>query len=245
MKKQAKSGILHDFSGKDLPRDVITWHEENGYRVWVHSRLTLTGYNPMSIEVQWEGNGESELTEIEKSARLQLAKVKSGAPNEVHFNSTSLRGLSLGKVLDQHSVLVASRKLSETSDENMRIHLVKDFEEKTYTSEFQLASLNSGKGPKIELTANNQDSILIASVYSEISQSGSKRPAKATASYLHIETSLVYVAVRTARKNHWLTSAGSGTAGGILTDSGNLHFKNIKGDVLLEKYISQFGGGRK
>jgi hypothetical protein len=245
MKKQAKSGILHDFSGKDLPRDVITWHEENGYRVWVHSRLTLTGYNPISIEVQWEGNGESELTEIEKSARLQLAKVKSGAPNEVHFNSTSLRGLSLGKVLDQHSVLVASRKLSETSDENMRIHLVKDFEEKTYTSEFQLASLNSGKGPKVELTANNQDSILIASVYSEISQSGSKRPAKATASYLHIETSLVYVAVRTARKNHWLTSAGSGTAGGILTDSGNLHFKNIKGDVLLEKYISQFGGGRK
>jgi hypothetical protein len=245
MKKQAKSGILHDFSGKDLPRDVITWHEENGYRVWVHSRLTLTGYNPMSIEVQWEGNGESELTEIEKSARLQLAKVKSGAPNEVHFNSTSLRGLSLGKVLDQHSVLVASRKLSETSDENMRIHLVKDFEEKTYTSEFQLASLNSGKGPKVELTANNQDSILIASVYSDISQSGSKRPAKATASYLHIETSLVYVAVRTARKNNWLTSAGSGTAGGILTDSGNLHFKNIKGDVLLEKYISQFGGGRK
>jgi hypothetical protein len=245
MKKQAKSGILHDFSGKDLPRDVITWHEENGYRVWVHSRLTLTGYNPMSIEVQWEGNGEAELTEIEKSARLQLAKVKSGAPNDVHFNSTSLRGLSLGKVLDQHSVLVASRKLSETSDENMRIHLVKDFEEKTYTSEFQLASLNSGKGPKVELTANNQDSILIASVYSEISQSGSKRPAKATASYLHIETSLVYVAVRTARKNHWLTSAGSGNAGGILTDSGNLHFKNIKGDVLLEKYISQFGGGRK
>jgi hypothetical protein len=199
----------------------------------------------MSIEVQWEGNGEAELTEIEKSARLQLAKVKSGAPNDVHFNSTSLRGLSLGKVLDQHSVLVASRKLSETSDENMRIHLVKDFEEKTYTSEFQLASLNSGKGPKVELTANNQDSILIASVYSEISQSGSKRPAKATASYLHIETSLVYVAVRTARKNHWLTSAGSGNAGGILTDSGNLHFKNIKGDVLLEKYISQFGGGRK
>ena len=86
MKKKSKSGILHDFSGKNLPRDVITWHEENGYRVWVHARLTLTGYNPMSVEVQWIGDGEAELSEIEKSSRLQLAKVKSGAPNEVHFN---------------------------------------------------------------------------------------------------------------------------------------------------------------
>ena len=243
MKKKSKSGILHDFSGKNLPRDVITWHEENGYRVWVHARLTLTGYNPMSVEVQWIGDGEAELSEIEKSTRLQLAKVKSGAPNEVHFNSTSLRGLSLGKILDQHSVLVASRKLSEVNDDQLRIHLVKDFEEKTYTSEFQLASMNTGKSPKVELTANNQDSILIASVYSEISQSGSKRPAKSTASYLRIETSLVYVAVRTARKNQWLTSAGSGTAGGVLTDNGISHFKNIKGDELLEKYLSQFGEG--
>jgi hypothetical protein len=245
MKKQAGSGILHDFSGKELPRDVITWHEESGYRVWVHSRLTLNGYNPMSIEVQWAEEGESEVSELEKSVRLQLAKVKSGAPNEVHFNSTSLRGLSLGKVLDQHSVLVASRKLTEVSDEKLRIHLVKDFEEKTYVSSFQLSSMNSGKSPKVELRASNQDSILIASVYSEISQSGSKRPAKATASYLHIEPSLVYVAVRTARKNRWLTSSGSGTASGVLTESGRLYFKSIQGQVLLEKYISQFNEGRK
>jgi len=243
--KKVISGILHDFSGTDLPRNVITWHEDSDYRVWVHSRLTWSGYNPMSIEVQWIGDGESELTETEKAARLQLAKVKMGNPNEVHFNSTTLRGLSLGKVLDQHSILVASRKLTEVNDTAMRIHMVKDFEEKTYRSSFQLSSLNSGTNPQIELRANNQDSILIASIYSDISQSGSKRPAKATANYLHIETSLVYVAVRTARKHRWLTSSGSGNAGGVLTEAGLKHFKEIKGQELLDKYISQLGKGGK
>lgn len=240
MKKRSKSGVLHDVSGGDLPRDFLTWHELDGYRIWIHSRSTSSGYCPMSVEVNWIGTDESILTEMEKSARLQLAKVKLGNPSEVNFNSTTLRGLSLGRVLDHHAVLIASRKFANTKDERLKIHLVKDFEDQTFTSEFQLSNLNKDKKPPYELGANNQDSILIAKIYADISLSGSKRPAKATASYLHVDVSLVYVAVRNARRNGWLSSSGSGLAGGLLTESGTNQFKRCHGDELLKKYISQF-----
>ena len=90
-----------------------------------------------------------------------------------------------------------------------------------------------------ELRAKSKDSILIAKVYSEQSESGNKRPAKRTAEMLQITTSLVYVAVRTARKHGWLSSEGTGNAGGTLTKSGADEFKRIKGEVRLLEYLKQ------
>ena len=87
------------------------------------------------------------------------------------------------------------------------------------------------------MRAKGTDAIVIAKVYAEQSESGHKRPAKKVAELLNLETSIVYVAVRVARKNGWLTSQGSGSSGGSLTDEGQRMFVAVNGKQLLKDYL--------
>jgi hypothetical protein len=143
----------------------------------------------------------------------------------------------MGKVLDQHAMVVARQGMLPGKLENPELRLVKEFDSKTLNQKDLNNSFSVEQPKKSAMRANSKDALLISKVYSQFSTSGNSRPASGTARFLGIEVKIVYVAVRIARKNGWLTSEGTGSSVGVLTDLGKEKFKEIKGDALLENYL--------
>lgn len=248
-----ESGVIYTSLNGGAPRDFITWHDQLPYRVWLHSRRTDEGYKQLSMEIEWQGDKAKNPTEIEINLRLEMAKIRTSSENSLGISATALRGITAGKLLETHSAIIDSqqRKLQITS--KRRVSLVKNFQMETY--EHALLSdvegkksptktekgLASGRPENLELRATAEDSILIAYVYSEQVKTGSRQPALKAANLLGIKVSLVYVAVRTARKKGWLTSTGTnGSPIGVLTPEGKKEFNRIKGPSLYEKHVSAY-----
>ena len=61
-----------------------------------------------------------------------------------------------------------------------------------------------------------------------------------TASLLGLNIKQVYVAVRIARRNEWLTSGGAGKGTGELTAAGLKAYKDLDGKGLYQKFISDY-----
>lgn len=250
MKSRVTSGVVYEQMGGELPTNLLSWHDMAPHRVWVHSRLTDGGHKPLSVEIQWIGSSKEipAITDEEFEVRLLLAKVKSGNTADMEINASTLRAISLGQILDNHAMMVTKRRLKQQSDTKTTLRVAGRFEVETFVEgafkgqAMNFATLESNR--KI-LRATSSDSLLIAKIYSEQTESGNKRPAKSTANLLHIETAMVYVAVRTARKSGWLSSEGSGVSGGRLTEKGKRDFQSINGVKLISDYLSQFDGGRK
>ena len=250
MKSRVTSGVVYEQMGGELPANLLTWHDVLPHRVWVHSRLTEEGHKPLSVEIQWIGSSNElpAITDEEIEVRLLLAKVKIGNAAHSELNASSLRAFSLGQILDNHATMVTKRKLKQRADSKTTLRIAGRFEVETFVDgafEAQSMAFTTSHSERIVLRATSSDSLLIAKVYSEQTESGNKRPAKSTANLLHIETAMVYVAVRTARKNRWLSSEGSGVSGGRLTENGKRDFDAINGDKLIADYLSQFNEGRK
>jgi hypothetical protein len=250
MRSQVTAGVVYENLSGEFPANLLTWHNIVPHRVWVHSRLTREGHKPLSIEIQWIGNTKEvpEITEEEIEIRLLLAKVKSGNAINSELNASSLRAFSLGQILDNHATMVTKRKLRQRTISKTTLRAVGRFELETFTEgdlERQSMAFATANTNRTVLRATSSDSLLIAKVYSEQTESGNKRPAKSTANLLRIETAIVYVAVRTARKNGWLSSEGSGVSGGRLTEDGKIHFQAINGDKLISDYLNQFSEGKK
>jgi hypothetical protein len=89
--------------------------------------------------------------------------------------------------------------------------------------------------------ANSDDAILIAKIYVDQCNISTVRAAQRTADYLGVDTNLVHVALKIARRNKWLTSSGSGRAGGQLTEKGLSEFEVSQGPE-REKSISKKRG---
>lgn len=244
-KSGAVAGVLSEITGSDLPRDFVSWHDVLPYRVWIHSRKSGGGYKPLSVELQWIGDGKLDITDEERSTRLKLAVVRRGESNDSSLGPSTFRGVPLGSLLEAHASLVLRQKLAKMQEQNKRpFNLVRDHELATYY-ESDLA-LVSGKRTKPEkelagkeIGANLRDALVIAYVYAEQSAGGSKRPALLTAKLLNIKTNLVYVAVRIARKKGWLTESTSGAAGGVLTASGIKEFQRIEGRSLYQEFLAR------
>ncbi len=247
------SGVLYASQGGATPRDFVTWHDQFPYRIWLHSRRTNDGYKQLSMELEWQGAETSAPTEIEMNLRLELAKIRSSDDNSLGVSATALRGITVGKLLETHSAMIDSQQRKAQSTAKKRVTLVKGFQMETY--EYALLSdVDGPKSPKksntgmlssrpenFELRATAEDSVLIAYVYSEQVKSGSRQPALKAANLLGIKVSLVYVAVRTARKKGWLTSTGTnGSPVGVITPSGEKEYRRIDGSSLYQKHVSAY-----
>jgi hypothetical protein len=90
--------------------------------------------------------------------------------------------------------------------------------------------------------ANSEDAILIAKIYVDQCSISTGRAAQRTAEYLGVETNLVHVALKIARRRKWLTSSGSGKAGGLLTDEGLTEF-NLSAGPEREASLTKKRGG--
>ncbi len=62
------------------------------------------------------------------------------------------------------------------------------------------------------------------------------RAVQRTAEILNVDSSLVTMALRIARRNKWLTSSGAGKSGGELTTSGEVMF-NFENGAQREVYF--------
>ena len=84
--------------------------------------------------------------------------------------------------------------------------------------------------------ANGADAILIAKIYADLCVVSNNRAVQRTAEILNVDSSLVTMALRIARRNKWLTSSGAGKSGGELTTSGEVMF-NFENGAQREVYF--------
>jgi hypothetical protein len=233
--------VVSGWKGERLT-DVLTWHDYEGNRIWIHSKAIENGRAILSIEVQVLGTRALKPSKEEESRRLKLC-ARRQPPNESDsVNSKTFRTLPSGQLLDEHSE-IASRVINERSSiwENKTIKLIEEVTSKTvdlartyrWDSSDEIA--REGK--------NSQDAIVIAKVYEMLQSSGTRKLSTRTAELLGLEVSVVHTAVQVARRNGWLTSNGAGFSGGVLTKEGEIKFKSVNGPARLSNIIKS--GGKK
>ena len=238
-----QAGYAHSLVGKGVPADILTWQVQKPFRVWVHARQSNDGYKVVGIDFQWMGNGEWETTTSpeEVSLRLQLAALVPFQSDVDVLKASSFRGLSMGSVLDIHSSILVESKLGNEFGKSKQISIVKNYVEKSFDSSWMDAHLRGKRNPNPDtpdLTAKTNDALLIAFVYAQQSEGGTKRPAKRTGELLGIPNDIVYMALRVARRHGWLTSEGAGNSGGRLTESGRQQMLAIKGEAKLKELLN-------
>lgn len=236
----AGTGVLYSSGTVDeSPRDFLTWHDKLPYRIWIHSRLTDSGYKQAGVEVEWLGTKSLAISDTEYKFRLDLVKVRSGDFINSDLGPSTFRNIALGQLLEEHVKLITTQRARRTRVGKRSINLIKDYElEKFPDTTIEFKKHKKAIQSQKKLGASNLDSILIAFVYAEQCSNGSKMPAMLTAQVLGIEVKTVYVAVRTARKKGWLSESVSGSAKGELTSEGHKEFKRVKGQTLYEQYIA-------
>jgi hypothetical protein len=249
--KKANSGVVFLLAAGDAPRDVLTWHDQLPYRIWVHSRNVAGIYKQLAIEISWQGNESTAMAEAEIKLRLEIAKIRAGELSGSNINATLLRSIPVGQIMETHAVMLSKQSRRIESKKNNRVNLVKSYEIETYNFELKshaevklsvneaLLSLIEPRVANLELRATANDSLLIAFVYAEQVKTGSRQAAVRTAGLLGIDVKLAYVGIRTARKKGWLTSTGvNGEVSGQLTKEGIAEFKKIDGKSLYEKHVT-------
>ena len=243
--KAPNSGILSPVVGTELPRDFVTWHDLNPHRIWVHSRAFKAGYKPISVEIEWIGSESTNISEDEINFRIKLAATRKSDVDSAELSPSTFRAVPFGAILEMHSALVTNQKIGKlSSKESKPINLVKEYEKETYETFILMANGDFKKKDlgfkNEELRASNSDSLLIAHVYAEQTSIGSKKPAQMTAKLLGIDISLVYAAVKVARKKGWLTSNGVGASGGVMTEEGKKLYAQSDSGEKYAKYFIRF-----
>jgi hypothetical protein len=214
-----KSGIVITQPSMQKAMEFLTWHDVAPYRYWVGSkRGKQEGLSAVSLEIQFVGLNPKPVSETEGKLRARVASLS--MPNMANMqvlNSTVVRQIPWGDLIASHSSILA---------ENLR------------TNNLKVRSIDSArKGkPAVRLDereekiigANGADAILIAKIYADLCVVSTNRVAQRTAEMLGIESDLVSMALRIARRNKWLTSSGAGISGGELTPLGEdmFHFEN-------------------
>lgn len=228
------------YSGGDIGRlgDVLTWHDQDDLRVWVHSKAVKSGREIVAVEVQVIDGQTLKPSKEEQSLRLKLCTKRSVPKGASPFKATTFRTLQTGQLLDEHSSLV-SRIINQPKKSKNRIQIVEDVTSKTINLRESLVwdsreeMLSDGKKSK--------DAIIIAKVYEMLQSSGTRKLSSRTAELLGLEVSLVHTAVQVARRNGWLTSNGAGLSGGVLTEKGNEVFLAVRGPERLARIMKKNG----
>jgi len=231
------SGQIYDGDSLETSNRVLTWHDEAPYRYWIGSNRTQSGSQVIqSFEIQQLKAKPFRPSQEEQKSRLKL--ISSIAENSSTISAGELRKLPLGEILMERAELLMAtlQRESRRKDSVILINETKTRNSSTKSqSNKNLTTAISG--------ANSDDAILVAKIYVDQCNISTVRAAQRTAEYLGVDTNLVHVALKIARRNKWLTSSGSGRAGGQLTDKGISEFKVSQGPE-REKSISKKRGNK-
>jgi hypothetical protein len=218
--------------------DVLTWHDQGEFRVWVHSKAVQSGREIVSVEVQAIDDNALKPSKEEQSLRLRLCAKRSVPKGAGVFKATTFRTLQTGQLLDEHSSLV-SRIINQPSKAKNRIQIVEEVTSKSVDLRHSLVWDSSDE--MITQGKKSKDAIIIAKVYEKLQSSGTRKLSARTAELLGLEVATVHTAVQVARRNGWLTSNGVGLSGGVLTEKGNEMFLAVRGPERLARIMKTNG----
>ena len=231
------------FSGGTGERlsDVLTWHDHDGNRIWIHSKSMDKGREILSIEVQVVGPKAVKPSKEEESLRLKLCAKRQVPSGSESVNSKTFRTLPSGQLLDEHSEIVSRLINDKNNSKSKSIQLLEEVSSRTV----DLKSIYRWDSSEeiVQEGKKSKDAIVIAKVYEMLQSSGNRKLSARTADLLGLEVSVVHTAVQVARRNGWLTSNGSGVSGGVLTDEGEEMFIAAHGPVRLARIMNS--GGKK
>lgn len=231
------------FSGGSNERvaDVLTWHDNEGNRIWIHSKATDKGREILSIEVQVVGPRAIKPSREEETLRLKLCTKRQVPTTSESVNSRTFRTLPSGQLLDEHSEIV-SRLINEKNDsKGKNVQLIEEVSSRTVDLNYIYRWDSSEE--IVQEGKKSKDAIIIAKVYEMLQSSGTRKLSARTAELLGLDVSVVHTAVQVARRNGWLTSNGSGVSGGVFTEEGEIAFLLARGPMRLEKIMNT--GGKK
>jgi len=231
-----KSGIVYGGTTTSGFKDVLTWHDLDGRRVWLHTRQGDGSSRWLiSLSIEIYGASMPVVTEVEKKLRMKLATNQEYL-GQGELTATSFRELAMSELMNIHSDSLFEVMAKHEKNKNRKVELVSEVRSKSSqsASSFRFDSISEIQN----LGANSGDAILIAKVYEQVSQSGHRSVAKKTAETLGVNVELIHVALRVARRNNWLTSNGAGRSGGQLTASGEKMFRQSKGPERLKALLN-------
>ena len=228
------------YSGGDPRRvnDVLTWHDQENLRIWVHSRVISTSREIISVEFQVDDGKHPKPSKVEQTLRLRLAANRPAPIRRPTINATTFRTLQTGQMLDEHSSIVA-RIITQPSNSNKKIQIVEDVTSTAMDLRNNVV-WDSSEG-MISEGKKSKDAIIIAKIYEMLQSSGKRKLSARTAELLGLEVSTVHTAVQVARRNGWLTSNGVGLPGGFLTEKGNELFLAVRGPERLARIMKKNG----
>lgn len=228
----------HMFDGDSLQssKRVITWHDESPYRFWIGSFRSDSGAHILqSLEIQLVAPSSLRPSKEEQKMRLKL--IPTLTQDTKGLSASEFRKLPLGEILMERAEALMFSLQREYARGNAVV-LLRDQSVRNRSGQD-----NSKKTSKLISGANSDDAILIAKIYTDHCSVSTVRAAQRTAEYLKVDTNLVHVALKIARRNEWLTSSGSGKAGGQLTKKGEEEFVNSNGRA-REKAIQKAKGSK-
>ena len=228
------SGQIYDGDSLQTSNRVLTWHDESPYRYWIGSHRTPSGTQVIqSFEIQRLKAKSLKPSQEELKGRIKLITNYSDSSSVI--TAGELRKLPLGEILLERAELLMATLQRESRRKDSVILLN---ENRTRNS---LGANSKSQSTGIS-GANSEDAILIAKIYVDQCSVSTGRAAQRTAEYLGVETNLVHVALKIARRRKWLTSSGSGKAGGLLTDEGLTEF-NLSAGPEREATLTKKRGG--
>jgi len=230
------SGQIYDGDYLQTSNRVLTWHDESPYRYWIGSHRTPSGTQVIqSFEIQRLKAKSLKPSQEELKGRLKLITNYSDSSSVI--TAGELRKLPLGEILLERAELLMATLQRESRKKDSVILIS---ESRTRNS---LSISTNSKSQNSEISgANSEDAILIAKFYVDQCSISTGRAAQRTAEYLGVETNLVHVALKIARRRKWLTSSGSGKAGGLLTDEGLTEFNMSAGPEREAALTKKLGG---
>jgi hypothetical protein len=218
------------------PNDVLTWHDIEDFRVWVHSKTSGQAREIISVELQVIGSSSPKPSKEEEAVRLKLCMKRQVPKGKNALSASTFRNLPIGQMLDEHSEVISRLLNLSLSGQKRSVQLVEDVSSKSLNLNYKFVwdtkeEINSEDG-------KSKDAILIAKVYEMLQSSGTRKLSARTAELLGLEVSVVHTAVQVARRNQWLTSNGPGNPGGVLTEKGKKAFHKAGGPERLARIMS-------
>ena len=246
-------GVFWATSDPELSGWILTWQNvslpvDRRFRIWIGSKIhegVVDGFRELTIQSFKDSYWNIEDEEVSACLHLLCIKDIEGAEEGPEINVTSdlFRNLKIGEIMEVHSRAIASA-LSEDSNKgvNNKIRLYKPAIVRYSYLRFPESVLPKGLVSEIKYGAKN--AVLLAKVYCWLAETGETKLAKRTASLLGVDVAIVHSAVKTARKNGWMTKAQQGKSGGTFTIEGETSFQAFGLAKIYEQIVSNSGGNK-
>lgn len=236
------SGIFWEGATVHSADRILTWQDDGPLRFWIGSLRTEDDLHEI-VSVEVVRRELRSKPPADSEARNRFATMSLSIACDSKFENL----MSASQIKDMPWAVILLERAGLVMDE-----LTRDASRSTQVVQLASTRQRSSRPPKAprkqtkrDLGTSNADSILIAKVYTDLARVSRAKIAQRTGDFLGVPVGTVHGALRVARRNGWLTSAGAGKAGGTLTAEGLLEFASADGPSRLQEMGLSIGPGRE